>query len=158
GAHDWYRTGCEWLVRHQNGNGSWTGTGTWDQWPVVSTSFSVLFLAKGRTPVLISKLVHGPRQPISGAPLDTDWNHDRNDLKHLTDYCSKRVFRGIPLAWQTFDIHRGLMHDSVEDVTSELLASPIAYFNGHESPELRFGALAKTQEKDVLKRYIENGG
>ena len=30
-----------------------------DGWPVVATSFALLFLSKGRTPVLISKLAHG---------------------------------------------------------------------------------------------------
>src|ERR1700730_14341639 len=60
GAHDWYREGCQWLGRRQPADASWHEAGYYDQWPVVSTSFALLFLSKGRTPVLISKLVHGP--------------------------------------------------------------------------------------------------
>jgi hypothetical protein len=160
GAHDWYREGCDYLVREQQDNGSWHARGVWDQWPVVSTSFSLLFLSKGRTPVLISKLVHGawPRRDD-----DLDWNNDRNDLRHLTDFASKELFKNIPLAWQTFDILRaatpprgtkGLTEDDLLEITSDMLQSPIFYFNGHKSPHFRFSQI----EKDMLKRYVDNGG
>src|SRR5262249_34565453 len=61
GEHDWYRIGCEYLVSTQLKNGSWPGVDErdLDRWPVVATSFALLFLSKGRTPVLISKLAHG---------------------------------------------------------------------------------------------------
>src|SRR5262249_49122828 len=60
GGHDWYREGCEFLVEQQKtvgkDAGSWyTSNTSFDSWPVVSTSFALLFLSKGRTPVLISK-------------------------------------------------------------------------------------------------------
>ena len=64
--------------------------GAWDNWPVVSTSFALLFLSKGRTPVLISKLVHGPWPRVEA---DTDWNNDRNDLRHLVEFASKELFK-----------------------------------------------------------------
>src|SRR5260370_33887380 len=57
GEHDWYRVGCEYLVSIQRENGSWNGQGQgFDHWPSVATSLSLLFLSKGRTPVLISNL------------------------------------------------------------------------------------------------------
>jgi hypothetical protein len=31
------------------------------------------------------------------------WNNKRSDMRQLTDYCSKEIFKGIPLAWQIFD-------------------------------------------------------
>ncbi len=40
------------------------------------------------------------------------------------------------------------------EATSELLQSPVAYLNGHKSPLGRFTKI----EKEVLKRYIDNGG
>jgi hypothetical protein len=159
GNHDWYREGCNYLVGIQKEDGSFKANGAWDQWPVVSTSFGLLFLSKGRTPVLMSKLVHGawPRDP-----LDLDWNNDRNDLRHFTDYCSKQLFKDLPLAWQTFDVMRAIQprgnqavtEDDLLEVTSDLLQSPIVYFNGHKSPKNRF----KEVEKDILRRYVENGG
>src|SRR5207249_544318 len=57
GAHDWYREGCDFLVEKQDKDGSWYLPGFSDKWSLVSTSFSLLFLSKGRTPVLISKMV-----------------------------------------------------------------------------------------------------
>ena len=47
GKRDWYRIGCEYLVATQNKNGSWEGRSTdLDRWPVVATSFALIFLAE----------------------------------------------------------------------------------------------------------------
>src|SRR5262249_13763540 len=99
-----------------------------------------------------------PRDPL-GQPTDSDWNNDRNDLKNLVDFCSKNVFKKTPhLAWQSFDMARALKGSgtdrAINEAAGELLPSPIAYFNGHKSPLLRFSE----QEKSVLKQYVENGG
>lgn len=162
GDHDWYREGCQFLVNIQQPDGSWVGVGLLhDRWPVISSSFSLLFLSKGRTPVLISKLVHTERFPRPAD--DTDWNNDRNDLAHLVDFSSKTLFKKLPLAWQNFDMMRAavprqgnanLTDDDLADVTSDLLQSPIVYFNGHRSPRLRFTEI----EKKLLKLYVDNGG
>jgi len=160
GTHDWYREGCDFLVKQQQEDGSWSMSGAWDQWPAISTSFALLFLSKGRTPVLISKLVHGawPRHPD-----DHDWNNDRNDVRHLTDYASAALFKKLPLAWQSVDLMQaatrragagGITEDDLREATADLLQSPIVYFNGHLSPARRFTSV----EKELLKRYIDNGG
>jgi hypothetical protein len=158
GEFDWYREGSKYLVQAQKQDGSWHSAGAWDQWPVVSTSLSLLFLSKGRTPVLISKVVHGPwiRQPG-----ELDWNNDRNDLRHLVAHASKEIFKKQPLAWQTVDIMNAAMSglkgnvptdEDRQRITSELLQSPILYITGHKAPS--FTGI----EKDLLKRYIDNGG
>jgi hypothetical protein len=163
GEHDWYREGCDFLVGAQNkGDGSWRIEGVWDRWPVVSTSFALLFLSKGRTPVLVSKLVHGawPRRPD-----DLDWNNDRHDLRNLVNFINQGdLFKKTPMAWQTFDLRWAVNAHSKEGaalsdeqqatITSELLQSPIAYISGHQSPQFRFQEV----EKGLLKRFIENGG
>lgn len=155
GPYDWYREGAKYLVGAQRADGSWLTEDYWDRWPQVSTGLALLFLSKGRTPVLVSKLVHGdwPRKEA-----DLDWNNDRNDLRHLVDFASKNLFKGLPLAWQTFDMSRALheqtTEEAMQEVTSELLQSPIAYITGHKSPLHRFTA----SEKNLLKRYVDNGG
>lgn len=164
GHHDWYREGCKFLVDIQKLDGSWLGTGQFDTHPLISTCFALLFLSKGRTPVLISKLVHGPREKFDrekiGQVLDTDWNNDRNDLANLVRFSSQSLFKKLPLAWQNFDMTRAtnnngeLTDDNLLDVTSDLLQSPILYFNGHKSPHQRFTGV----EKQLLKKYIDNGG
>ncbi len=138
GDHDWYREGCQFLVGEQRENGSWHSTQLLEQGNVVPTSFALLFLSKGRTPVLISKLAHGPLQ---ARDIDTDWNNDRNDLRNLVGFCGKELFHKLPLAWQNFDMARAITpqgsnitEDDILEATSELLQSPIIYFNGHKSP------------------------
>ncbi|HEV3204931.1 MAG TPA: DUF4159 domain-containing protein [Gemmataceae bacterium] len=146
GNHDWYREGCEYLIRAQNPEGYWQSRGGHDSWKVVSTSFALLFLSKGRTPILISKLVHLP---------DDDWNNDRNDARNLVDYASKELFNKQPLAWQIFDAKRGILDNTREErlrLAGDLLQSPIAYFNGHKAPRFT------PAEESVLKEYVDQGG
>ncbi len=81
GEKDWYRIGCEYLVNIQQENGSWSGRGqNLDTWPPIATSLSLLFLSKGRTPVLISKLAHSGTAR-EGVP--EEWNRKRNDVRHV---------------------------------------------------------------------------
>jgi hypothetical protein len=147
GDRDWYREGCEYLVRRQDKTlGCWQGgPAHYDNWPIVSTSFALLFLSKGRTPVLISKMVHGP---------GNDWNNDRNDAKHLVEYASRELFQRQPMAWQAFDAKRVDVNtpDYMEYLTAELLQSPIVYITGHAAPRFT------ENEKELLRKYIEQGG
>jgi hypothetical protein len=146
GGHDWYREGSRFLIASQRDDGSWKGAGE-PGVPVVATSFSLLFLSKGRTPVLISKLAHGPRG-------NTDWNNDRNDARNLADYCGREIFKGTPLAWQVFDVRGGddLTPRRIKELAAELMQSPILYLTGHKTPRLEGGVT------DLLREYLTNGG
>ena len=44
--------------------------------PVLATSFALLFLAKGRAPVLVNKLRHGP---------GGDWDNDPDDIRNIVN-------------------------------------------------------------------------
>jgi hypothetical protein len=151
GSVDWYREGCKYLTRpgRQLDDGSWFDS--LERYPVVCTSFALLFLAKGRTPILMTKLVHGPL-PNRG----TDWNNDRNDLHHLVNFASKELFKRLPrpLGWQIFDGMRPRVRNEqdLNNLVGELLPSPIVYFNGHQAPRFT------DREKEILKKYVENGG
>src|SRR5262249_6829679 len=140
-GRDWYREGCEYLIKNQQADGSWGGRGL-DGWTNVSTSFALLFLSKGRTPVLISKLAWG---------TDQEWNRKHHDVKHFTEYASTKVFKNVPLAWQVHDGRRMAQNQVLFEV-GDLLQSPIVYLNGHEAPDL------KGVQKEMLKRYIQEGG
>lgn len=151
GDHDWYREGCEYLTNttspiRQNDEGAWFVRGSqYDRWPVVSTSFALLFLSKGRTPVLISKLVHGAPDGQS-----QPWNNKHNDCRHLVEYASKEMFKKQPLGWQVFNDRQSAA--GIEELTGELLQGPIAYLNGH-------GNLILTgKEEKILKLFVEQGG
>jgi hypothetical protein len=145
-GHDWYREGCEFLVDKQQEDGAWFHSlSPFDKYAVVSTSFALLFLSKGRTPILVSKFAHDPGE---------DWNRKHNDLRHVVEYTSKELFRKQPLAWQNYDSRR-LDLTSRDEVAAEvgsLLQSPIVFLSGHEAPRLT------EIQKTLLKRYIDEGG
>lgn len=147
GGHDWYEVGCRFLVDTQKADGSWESGGDVfhaSGWPVVATSFALLFLSKGRTPVLVSKLAWG---------AGDGWNRKHSDMRHLTDYASRTLFHKLPLAWQVFDIRRTPARSAAARtrLAAQLLESPIVYFNGHELE------LGEAVEK-ILKEYLDNGG
>ncbi len=167
GVFDWYREGCEYLTRRQNPDGSFSGDGI-DGSVVVSTSFALLFLSKGRTPVLVSKLAWGDYQDrlkgtfveVSGDPGTrpgvVNWNRKHNDARHLVEYASKELFKGTPLAWQAYDPRRRNLSDPADQLAEVgvLVQSPVVYLNGHTNPALWI----RDGRREVLKRYIEEGG
>ncbi|HEV3137026.1 MAG TPA: DUF4159 domain-containing protein [Pirellulales bacterium] len=134
GQHDWYREGADMLVRNQdNLSGFWKGTGNSETNPHIGTSFAVLFLAKGRRPVLAAKLRHGPGD---------DWNHHRGDLANLTNYVEKKWQRD--LTWQVIESSAA----SVED----LLQAPVLFLNGRQVPQFT------AEQKKRLRDYVDRGG
>ncbi len=146
GGHDWYRVGCQCLVNSQKSDGSWSSAPTFDGQPIVATSFALLFLGKGRTPVLMTKLAYGQKG-------DIDWHHKHNDTRNLVEYASRELFKKQPMAWQIFDI-RDLETGNpaaIHDLTEQLLESPIVFFSGHDS-------VPSGAQEDLLKEYLENGG
>lgn len=165
GRTDWYRDGCKFLVEQQKKEGFWAQNDgeEYDAVNVISTSFALLFLSKGRTPVLISKLAYGDFstsadqkiiQEKGSDPGVVGWNRKNNDARHITEFASRELFKGLPLGWQVYDPRRRELARN-EDILAEvgvLVQSPILYFNGHEKPALR------GQHREILKRYIEEGG
>ena len=134
GAHDWYREGAEKIVREQDGlSGFWSGSVPAEDQPHIATSLALLFLSKGRRPVVVCKLKHGP---------GNDWNQHRNDLANLTAYTESLWQRD--LTWQVIDSAAA----SVED----LLQAPVLFLSGRESLAL------SADEKRRLRDYIDRGG
>lgn len=134
GQHDWYREGADMLVQNQDQLSSfWKGTGNAETNPLIGTSFALLFMAKGRRPVLVAKVKHGPGD---------DWNHHRSDLANLTSYVEKKWQRD--LTWQVIDPAAA----SVED----LLQAPVLFLNGKEAPQFT------AEQKKRLRDYVDRGG
>jgi hypothetical protein len=132
GQNDWYRLGAEELVHDQHPlSGFWRGANQENE--LIATSFALLFLAKGRAPVLINKLYHPPLG---------DWNNDPDDVRNLVGIVS-RDWKSL-LTWQIVDPNGA----SVQD----LLQAPILFFNGHRAPE--FSAEARRN----VREYVEQGG
>ncbi|MGO9470951.1 MAG: DUF4159 domain-containing protein [Isosphaeraceae bacterium] len=132
GRFDWYRLGAEELVRTQNQfGGFWIGFAQEND--VVATSFALLFLAKGRAPVLINKLRHLPAD---------DWNNDPDDVRNMVGIVS-RDWNNL-LTWQTVDSSFATVED--------MLQAPIVFFNGHRDPQFSEPA------RKNLRSFVEQGG
>lgn len=142
--HDWYREGAEYLVSRQNRiEGFWQGEGSGESDPVVGTSFALMFLAKGLSPVLINKLQYGPL-PKSTSRDAPDWNRHRRDVANLTQLITTLDKWPRFLLWQTLDISQA----SIDD----LQQAPIAFFTGTESPQFTSDEIGR------LKEFVQQGG
>ncbi|HEX3998798.1 MAG TPA: DUF4159 domain-containing protein [Pirellulales bacterium] len=142
GNHDWYREGAALLVSpgEQLIGGEWQNSGSSldpEHDPNIATSFAILFLAKGRRPILMAKLKHGP---------DNDWNHHHSDVANLTSYVETKWSHEFPLglSWQVIDLSKAKVED--------LLQSPVLYLNGSEVPDI------DDRQGQVLRDYIDRGG
>ena len=122
GQKDWYKQGARALLRHQQSNGGWGNP--------VNTAFALLFLARGRRPVLFNKLRY------EGA-----WNSRPRDLANLTRWISA-TFEG-ELNWQI--IHLGVP-------VSEWHDAPILYISGSAAPSFSDADEAK------LRQFVHQGG
>ncbi|GAG08690.1 unnamed protein product, partial [marine sediment metagenome] len=133
GKHDWYREGADFLVLKAKApfDEAWKGTGI-EGAEDIATSMALLFLSKGRRPVVVAKLMHGPGD---------DWNNHRSDVANLTDY-TERAW-DIDLSWQVYNPTAATVED--------LLQAPVLFISGSLGPEL------KGQEQK-LRDYIDRGG
>lgn len=137
GQDDWYRKGADKLLQLRDPiDGAWRGGHT--EHDIVATSFALLFLSKGRRPVLMSKVHFGS---------DSSWNIHPNDANNMTTFAESRW--KIDLTWQTIDIGAATADDLVQ--------TPILYFCGNRSP------IAQNDEKTAklaakLRAYLDQGG
>ena len=133
GAHDWYREGAEHLVRSQNTDGSWKGTGTFGETKQdIATAFGLLFLAKGKRPIVVGKYKFG---------AGDDWNRHPQGVHYLTRELESQW--KTKLNWQTIDGSRAEVQDLAE--------TPVLFISGRDQLDLT------PAQKRALKAYIENG-
>jgi hypothetical protein len=134
GDHDWYREGAEVLVREQDSlSHYWRGNWFAERAsPHVSTAMALLFLSKGRRPIVMAKLKYGD---------GNEWNQHRRDAANLTSYTEEAWELG--LTWQVVDPTNATVED--------LLQAPVLYISGSDAPDLMPHA-------QKLRDYVDRGG
>ena len=136
GSADWYREGARMFVSTQDGfSGAFRGGRIED--PVVATSFALLFLAKGRRPVIVAKSRHDP---------GNDWNRHGHDIAHLVEHVEARWRKDYPagLSWHVLDTPTAGIDD--------LQQAPVLWLSGKNGFDLG------PEPGPRLRRYIDEGG
>ena len=122
GDHNWYKEGAEWLLKNQAPDGSWGD--------IPETCFSLLFLYKGRAPVLFNKL-----------EFKGEWNNHRRDIAHLTAYIEKN--KEQMFHWQITNL---------KFPVEELHDAPVLYITAETPPTFT------DDEKKKLRAFTDTGG
>jgi hypothetical protein len=134
GADRWFDKGADFLVRAQNAE-----TGAWDEkdGAVADTALGLLFLARGRAPVVMNKLNY------STPGATAAWDRRPRDLAHLTRWISNTIEARRALNWQIVDI------DGNPDDWHD---APILFICGSQALRLSPDQEAK------LARFVQDGG
>lgn len=128
GKYDWYDIALAKLAEPSPGGPSYRGY--WG--PLVRAAFELIFLARARIPLAVSKLEYG---------TDSGWNTYTRDLARFTDYARRQFER--QLRWQIVKI--------TGDIQS-LLDAPVLLIEGDKEIDLSEADWAK------LREYTLRGG
>jgi hypothetical protein len=132
GRHDWYREGTAKILQLQDPiDGGWRGTGCPEE---SETAFALLFLSKGRRPVLMSKLETGD---------SPSWNMHPNDVNNLTLFAELNWKQ--EMTWQTVNMEHA--------TADHLLQSPVLYLSGKTAD-----GLLTNDNVEKLRIYLDQGG
>ena len=113
GNHDWYREMAERVVAAQFANGSW-GHDDHGLDTLVDTAYSLLFLSRGRHPIIMTKL-----------KFDGAWDNRPRDVANLAKFAGRELER--PLNWQVVDINHPW---------NDWFDSPVVFIASHQAPKL----------------------
>ena len=130
GGHDWYRELAGKVVATQWPNGAW-GREQEGEGALIDTAYMVMFLARGRHPILMNKL-----------RFDGYWNNRSRDVANLSRFASHELERQVN--WQVVPIDRP-WHDWTD--------SPVLFLASHQPPR------SMTEEQyGKLRAFVDGGG
>jgi hypothetical protein len=137
GANDWYRVLARKVVQSQWESGAWGRRDEASADTLIDTAYSVLFLARGRHPVIMNKL----RLDEGGRTDRGEWNNRPRDLANLARFASRELER--PLNWQIVSIDRE---------AADWSDAPILYLASQAALKLSDAEVAK------IRTCVEGGG
>lgn len=135
GTIDWYQFGADWCVKNQGKDGSWGGAASFP-----NTALCMIFLARGRAPVLMNKLQYNMNDGNDkGKP--GHWNQRPRDVANFTRWMGRQTEREFN--WQIVNL------DASAD---ELSDAPFLYVSGNQSVSFT------PEQKDKLRLFVHRGG
>ncbi len=135
GPTDWYQYGADWCLKTQ-AKGGWFASPA----DIDNTALAVLFLARGRAPILVNKVQYDDADgPNAGKP--GHWDERNRDVANFVRWAGRISERD--LSWQITNL-RG--------TDADLHDAPFLYLAGNQA--LRLGA----EQKQMLKRFCQQGG
>jgi len=123
GGHYWYSEGSKQVL---TGGVTSSELSSGD----AGTAFLILFLSRGKEPIIINKLKYYG-----------DWDAAHYDVKHMTDYISDHM--QSPMQWRVVTLQASL---------EDLLKVPILHYHGIKGPQFT------DDEKIKLRDYVLRGG
>jgi hypothetical protein len=130
GKHDWYRQLAVKVVATQWPNGAW-GREQQGEEAFIDTAYMVLFLSRGRHPILMNKL-----------RFDGYWNNRSRDVANLSRFASHELERAVN--WQVVPIDREW---------HEWLDSPVLFLASHQPPRSM-----SDEQYAKLRKFVDGGG
>ncbi len=147
GTNDWFQWGADLLAKEQGQDGSWGPTrlqvkaeGEPIDGSIYNTAFGLLFLSRGRAPVLFSKLQYNILK-AGNTSVEANWNQRPRDVANLTRLLARQG--EAQLNWQIVDL---------KESAGDLIDAPMLYMSGNEYLRLSPADMQK------LKDYINEGG
>ena len=143
GQTDWFRWGSDLIVKEQRGDGGWDVSRSNENINAVpDTAFALLFLSRGRLPVMMNKLQYETVGTGAHAkPAPGLWNQRPRDAANLSRWVGRQL--ESPLNWQVVNLGQSVV---------DLHEAPILYMAGGRAPKLPHG------DVDRLRTYLEDGG
>jgi hypothetical protein len=129
GTTDWYKAGAANLLTKQNKDGSWDGQFVKAN-ANCSTAYALLFLARGRNPVVFNKLQYAG-----------NWNARGRDNANITRWMGKRFEK--PINWQVVNLQVN---------GEEWLDAPILLITGNSDPKFT------SEDVGKLRAFVNAGG
>ena len=134
GTHNWYKEGAAEVIRRQKEDGSWGS--------LQDTCFALLFLYKGRAPILFNKLKFNGADGEPGV-----WNAHRRDIANLTHFVEQR--KEQMFHWQIVELKAPL---------DELHDAPILYITAESEPGWMGDDEKAKAKRRKLRDFTDTGG
>lgn len=143
GRHDWYRAGASYLQAAQRGDGSWF-EGAYGG--IAPTTFSLLFLSKGLSRVVVNKLDY--TSGVDSEDTAGDWNRHPLDVPNLIEKIDG--LKGWPPRLTSQNIKLSRLDD--DNAVTRLNQAPVLFIGGREKLPLT------AKHAEWLRNYIDEGG